>query len=245
MSALYLSRVTLRPRPTGGGPSWSKLRDVHELHRALWEAFSAHNLAEGTPAPFLFRADRVRVGDEVHLRALVQSELPADFSKLGESVLSVEGPRALDAWLDEHAREGSVLRFFLRANVTRSVKRDGDDRSARGKRVAIESEAKQRAWLLSRAEKLGLRVCEREAVVRDGRGSIVQRTSEPELRTSNARVWRWGHARSEQRGVHQGVDFEGLIEVVNAAALRAAVESGVGPAKGLGFGLLSLAALKS
>lgn len=244
MSALSLSRVTLRPRLVGADGGWARLRDPYELHRALWRAFEGHGLAEGTPAPFLFRADRVRVGDEAHLKVLVQSELPADWSKLTETLVSVEGPKLLGPWLDEHAQAGAVLRFFLRANVTRSVKREGDERGARGKRVAIESEPKQRAWLLSRCERLGVRVCEREAVVRDGRGQIVQRTSEPELRTSNARVWRWGSARGERHGVHQGVDFEGLIEVVDAEKLRAAVESGVGPAKGMGFGLLSLATLQ-
>jgi CRISPR system Cascade subunit CasE len=40
---------------------------------------------------------------------------------------------------------------------------------------------------------------------------------------------------------HFVVDFEGLLEVTDPAGLRTAVAAGIGPAKGYGLGLLSLA----
>ncbi len=237
MSELYLSRVTLRP--SLGGPPWARLRDPHDVHQALWKAFPA--VAAGTASPFLFRADRVRVDDSVQLRALVQSERAPDWTQLGATLVSADGPKHLHEWLEANVSTGAVLRFFLRANTTKAARVGGPVRDTRGKRVAIEGEQQQREWLLKRLEALGARVCERESVVRDGRGQIVQRTNEAELRTSNTRVWQWGSAKSERHGVHQGVDFEGLIEVLDASKLRAAVENGIGPAKGLGFGMLSLA----
>jgi CRISPR system Cascade subunit CasE len=238
---LFYSRLELRPASRGA--PWNKLRDVHEVHQALWSGFEG--LSAGTPSPFLFRADRVRVGDEVRVRVLVQSEREPAWGRLGEVLVSADGPKVRDAaWLQDRCAKGSVRRFFLRANTTRSVRPWGPVRDTRGKRVAIEGDAEQRAWLVKRIEASGARLCVREVSIRRDDGTVLERRSEPELRTSNVRLWRWNGAKRGELATHQGVDFEGLIEVVDGELLAKAVVNGIGPAKGVGFGLLSLAPLE-
>lgn len=240
MTALFYSRLELAPQRRGA--PWNQLRDLHAVHQALWMGFGG--MAPGTPAPFLFRADRVRVGDGVRLRALVQSERAPDWSRLGAVLVSADGPKERDAaWLSERCAKGSVRRFFLRANPSKAARPWGPVRDTRGKRVAIEGEAEQRAWLTRHLEAAGARLCVRDVSIRRDDGTVLERRSEPELRTSNVRLWRWTSAPSGAIATHQGVDFEGLIEVVDAEALTRAVTHGIGPAKGLGFGLLSLAVL--
>ena len=60
-------------------------------------------------------------------------------------------------------------------------------------------------------------------------------------RLGNRRAWRW--VRKGERGVHDGVDFEGALEVVDAGRLGNALLNGIGRGKTFGFGLLSLARL--
>ncbi|MDP3276801.1 MAG: type I-E CRISPR-associated protein Cas6/Cse3/CasE [Deltaproteobacteria bacterium] len=243
----YLSKVTLSPRR--GEHAWMKLRDLYDVHQAIWAAFAGGE--PGAQAPFLFRADPVREGDVMVMRALVQSVRVPDWAALGDSVTSVEGPKSRDdAWWDAHAQKGAVLRFFLRANTTQSV-RDGhgDDPKplvpggprTRGKRVALEGEQAQLDWFARRAAGCGFALCQREIVVKRRDGSVLSAHHEPELRTSNVRVWRWAAGEGKRFASHQGVDFEGLLEVTDQALLRRAVQDGIGPAKSMGFGMLSLA----
>jgi CRISPR system Cascade subunit CasE len=42
------------------------------------------------------------------------------------------------------------------------------------------------------------------------------------------------------RGKHIGVDFQGVLRVTDRAAFHYAFETGIGPAKAFGFGLLML-----
>lgn len=241
MTSLFYSRLELRPRAYGA--PWSRLRDPYEVHRALWTAFDG--VKPGTSAPFLFRADRVKVEDALRLRVLVQSKVEPRWERLEDVLVDVQRSTPKDdSWLRDRLQCGTVLRFFLRANPTRAVRPWGPVRDTRGKRVAIEGEAEQRQWLLRHLEQAGARICTRVVSVRSDRGEEIERREELELRTSNARVWRWGNPRGKH-GVHQGVDFEGLLEVVDTEPLVLAVSNGVGPAKGLGFGLLSLAPVRA
>lgn len=234
MSVLHLARLTL---------SASGVRDVYDLHRLLWKAFPG--VPSGTAQPFLFRADRVRGDDDrVQIRVLIQSEREPDFSAMREHLLAEpERSRHGGSGIESAIREGARLRFYLRANVTRSVKNgagfeglsDEERRIRRGKRVAVWGEEKQREWLLERAERLGFAVCQRQVRGAWGTLAVVH-----ELRLQNVRPWHWTGTKGV-RATHQGVDFEGVLEVRDVAKLRETLRRGIGPAKAFGFGLLSLA----
>lgn len=204
----YFSRLKFRRPP----------RDIHDVHQALWRAFS------GQAREFLFRADTVREDGAARLKVLVQSSTAAAWNNLSEELESSEQVQR-----SVHLYPGERLRFFLRANPTMARKGrkepefegvEGDAfLNARGRRVAIFGEERQRAWLARKGEQAGFHIVE--------------------ARLSNARPWRW---EDSGRVVHHdGVDFEGILEVRDAERLALAMRQGIGTAKAFGFGLLSLA----
>jgi len=119
-------------------------------------------------------------------------------------------------------KESGHYRFRLLANPVVS-KWDGTP-GKRGKRMGLLREVDQRAWLVDKLAKSGAGVISMD-------------------------VWDKGLQRSRKSATgsggrvqtHQAVQFEGLLEVGEAEALALAIRTGIGPAKGFGFGLLSLA----
>lgn len=195
--------------------------DPYSLHQLLWRAFQA----PGRARPFLFRADLCH-GDEGSrpaLKVLVQSEVPPEWERV-DGVEFETRP-----WAPELCT-GDAFRFFLRANPTRARKDrhqfgelgPEEFRAARGKRVPIWDPEARDQWLIRKATESGFEVTG--------------------VRTSNARPWRW--RRGENRAVHDGVDFEGTLRVIEPSLLAAALASGIGAGKAFGFGLLSVAPLR-
>jgi CRISPR system Cascade subunit CasE len=213
MTSLHLSRLVLR-----------RAHDLYAIHQLLL-------LAVPREPRYLFRADARGEGRERHLVLLVQTMQAPDWSPLGAEIVD----QASRAVLLPQA--GQRYPFYLRANVTVSRKGraepstrslNGDEfRAVRGKRVALVGEEAQLSWLDRHAEAAGF--------------AVVRRNGARELLTKNRRGYGW--ARGGRRARHDGVDFEGLLEVLDAERLAAAMAAGLGPAKAFGFGLLSLAPL--
>ncbi len=265
---VYLSRVLLRPRGMHGPDS---LRDAYALHQALWRAFPGWSAEDGGDgarrrgpggatldgAVFLWRGDRLRDdAGEVRIKLLVQSRVEPDWSHLGDLIDAYDPPQARA--LRWAVSVGAVHRFYLRANPTRARKDDkqplavGDARTTfgalskaerherRGKRVAIWSAEDRAAWLVRKLEAAGGRVVTRSMRDEADDGDV-RSVDVAAVRTSASRPWRWQRPGDKTQGTHDGVDFEGMLEVVDPDALRRALTLGVGSAKSMGFGLLSLA----
>ena len=220
---MFLSQLRLE------GRSRAVLKDLssaYELHRTLSRAFPG--AADGGMGRVLFRVDTNRRGDEVVV--LVQSEKRPDWSRLPggyteqtqvRDVSYSAGPA--EPLANARAttivvRAADLLRFRLVANPT--VKRDG-------KRHGLLREEEQLAWLARKGQAGGFAL---------GGGSVV--------------VVPLGDRQSRrpdpQRGVvglvtHVGVRFDGLLTVVDPVRFVQTLETGVGSAKGFGFGLLSIA----
>lgn len=219
---MYLSRVVFRSRR-----SISDAVDPYRIHQLLWLAFSNE---PKEPRPFLFRADvkSQEEGEPSVLVCLVQSAVEADWNRLKDQALD-----SSQKSYDPHFVAGERLQFLLRANPTQSRKdrnepkfKDLDSeafRAKRGRRVGLLREEEQQAWLQRKAGASGF---ELEGVI-----------------VTQKRPWRWHAGGNSAR--HDGVDFQGVLRVVNPERMRRTVESGIGAAKGLGFGLLSLARIRS
>ena len=111
-------------------------------------------------------------------------------------------------------RPGQTLAFRLLANPT--VKRDG-------KHWGIENEKEQLEWLNRKAKDHGFLVLSAVA------------TSQGKLKSCTA----------ERRGTTLlAVRFDGALEVTDSDLFAKTLESGVGSAKGFGFGLLSIAQVR-
>jgi CRISPR system Cascade subunit CasE len=115
---------------------------------------------------------------------------------------------------------GQMLAFRLRANPT--AKRSfGPDK----KRVGLYDEAAQIEWLRRKGRDSGF-----ELVAVRTRQEGMTRSYLPRKQSVGRDIGTW-----------LAVTFDGLLRVADPDALLCAVAHGIGSAKGLGFGLLSLA----
>lgn len=211
---MYLSRLILNPHNRG---VQRELANPYELHRTLMTAFP-EELPNHERVLFRVETDRTTGVPAV----LVQSHLEADWGKLAarQDYLLPEAAWPPNVFANPAQKPfqlalqmGQRLAFRLRANPT--VTRQG-------KRHALYREEAQRAWLERQGRRGGFRVL-RVNVVREGDTS----------------AW---IARDTQRlrATHFAVCFDGLLQVTDPAILWQTVQAGIGPAKGFGFGLLSL-----
>jgi len=224
---MYLSRLILNPRAR---QVRNELADPYEMHRTVCRAFpdglfKAERNEENT-TNILFRVDlhpRTRIPT-----LLVQSRQKPDWSflfsdrkdyLLGEKELplDMENPAMKEINLQLH--DGRVLAFRLRANPT--VKKDREGKK-QGRRLGLIHEEDQRKWLERKLEAAGAALLS--------------------VNIANDRLMRGGLFHSkEQRMSFLSVQFDGLLQVKDTNQLTRAMFAGFGSAKGLGFGLLSLA----
>lgn len=211
---MYLSQITLNPRSR---QVQSELTRPYEMHRTLMKAFP-DNLLRG-PASDDAVAERVLFRLEVSTehglaRVLVQSFLQPDWSALKpDYAVQIEGPKPFAPQFVL----GQCLAFRLRANPT--VKQNG-------KRHGLRDEEAQRQWLMRKANEGGFAVLQ--------------------VRISNERKLNDSICRSADHK-HElnllSVQFDGELVVQTPDQFGKTLANGIGSAKGMGFGLLSLARL--
>lgn len=215
---LHLSRLSLNPRHRQAARD---LGSPYALHQTLRWAFPGAG-QEGTPMPdgerVLWRQDMVTASDSVEAVPvlLVQSVTPPDWG-----ALNVRDPSYLNAWevrtldLMPVLVPGRVLHFRLRANVT--VRRM--DERGRSARHGVHRPEEQLAWLDRQGERSGFDVL----------GADITRSERVRTR------------KGKQVITLHAVTFEGALQVLDPSAVMGAVRGGLGHAKSLGCGLLSLA----
>jgi CRISPR system Cascade subunit CasE len=208
---MYLSRLILNPRSRR---AQRELANPYELHRTLMRAFP-EKLPDGERV--LFRVD---VDERNSIpTVLLQSTLDPGWDWLEENGARGYLLRPPDSKsFDLTFAPGQTLAFRLRANPT--VKHSGHG-ERQGRRDPLYREEDQRAWLERKGELGGFRVL-RVNVTREG----------------DAVVWK---GRGQGKLTLFAVRFDGLLQVADSAKLWETVQQGIGPGKGLGFGLLSLA----
>jgi CRISPR system Cascade subunit CasE len=214
---LYLSKLTLE---TANPAALRATGDLHTLHRLVMRGFpdfgnaSGDREAGGAEGRVLYRLETPR-GPREQPVLLVQSALEPNWSPLAGD-FAVEGPRR---WEPGFAT-GQRLRFRLRATPTR-VTTFGEDAARPGRRrVGLFTEEAQREWLTRKAGEHGFTV------------NVV---------ALRAIGWQSGRGSGGSLITHHAVEYDGILQVRDADAFTKAVIGGIGPAKGFGFGLLSLA----
>jgi CRISPR system Cascade subunit CasE len=228
---MYLTRAFLDPKSRDVR---ADLRSPESLHKTVMRAFPD----DAGPSPrgahgILHRLDQDR-GDRLVL--LIQSrtkpmtkrwpdgyllelgrDLDLAFSNVGENpaIRSVEAERAA-------LNPGRRFAFRVRANTTRKVdtKTGPDGVRRHGRRVPVRGDEERLRWFARHAEAAGF------AVV-DGQVRITEITG--------------SGGRGGKSVTVGGALFEGILVVRDASLFRTALESGIGPAKAYGFGLLSIA----
>ena len=200
------------------------LRDSYDWHQKIWRAFPGR---DGTARDFLTRLDPL----DRQLRLLVLSgtrpERPAWCPE--PAWQSKEIP---SGFLD-----GGAYQFSLVANPTRKTRMFTEDgaRAAQGRRKFIthredrpgpagKPQAGLLSWLARKAGVGGFALPDLAAV----------RTVPRPRQYFN---------KGGQLGLHGGVEFQGVLRVVDPEKFREAFVHGIGSAKAFGFGMLVLAPL--
>jgi CRISPR system Cascade subunit CasE len=212
---MYLSRLILNPRNRA---VQRELANPYELHRTLMRGYP-DDLPEDERVLFRIETDPQSGIPTV----LAQSQTAPDWSDLttwDDYLLpEVQWPPSVfnnpaTKQFDLPLQTGQMLAFRLRANPT--VKREGS-------RHGLYDEEDQRAWLDRKGRRGGFDV-RRLTVIKEG----------------NAYAWIKRNGKTRKL-THFAVRFDGILEVTEPDVLRETVKTGIGPAKGFGFGLLSLA----
>ncbi|MCX6344363.1 MAG: type I-E CRISPR-associated protein Cas6/Cse3/CasE [Armatimonadetes bacterium] len=253
---MYISHLLIdignnsdRPRP---GRLW--LRNPYRVHQRLCMAFpsvsrksedrhflkpfnpedfgmsnqSQVNVARGTETGFLFCIDP-RLGGRAMI--VVQSAIEPDwgyaFCNAGYLLAAPPQVKPFDLAFSPE----QILQFRLKANPTvrRKLGEDGkpflnNRGEPLGLRIGLYAEAQQKEWLQRKA--------------RAGGFEIIDYCS---ITTENSDSRKGGVGENIK---HLSVIFEGIIKVTAPDLFRATIESGIGSAKGFGFGLLSIAPLR-
>nr|WP_246580967.1 type I-E CRISPR-associated protein Cas6/Cse3/CasE [Deinococcus aestuarii] len=188
------------------------LASPYALHQTLRWAFPGAGV-EGAPLP---DGERLLWRREDRATLLVQSLTVPDWEALNaRHPGSLRGREVKAVDLTGALTPGRALRFRLRANVT--VRRL--DERGRSRRHALRGPHEQLLWLERQGGQHGF-----DLLAADIAHSGTVRTR-----------------KGAQTLTLHTVTFGGLIEVSDGAALLAAVRGGLGHAKALGCGLLSLA----
>lgn len=200
----------LRLRNNRTAISWAA--NPYRIHQRLQMA------CEGDPR-LLFRVEE----QDKEVSILVQSHVEPDWEKAFADLQVLEGPVECKVF-ELHLFQGRAYRFRLLANPTvkKTVEKEGEEQ--RKTRLGILGEAEQLAWLERKLTEAGADLLE---------GRVVRHWMQVSYK-------RGQHGEQEGKQTHLAVWFEGTLHIRDPIRSKQAVESGIGPSKGYGFGLLSL-----
>lgn len=209
---MWLSKLTLNPRVK---EVRRDLSNPYEMHRTLSWAVSA-GIAEGKER-LLWRVEPYRSPD--YPVVLVQTLTRPDWEVVlekhpGYAHLDPTSPKSFEPLFST----GQLLRFRLKANP--SVKR-------LGKRHALTKYEDKLEWLERKVMAGGYEVVKAAVVSEEKIRARKKDPAEPNDLTSLITV--------------RAVLFEGVLRVVDTYLAKETIVHGIGPAKSLGMGLLSVA----
>lgn len=212
---MYLSKLTVNHNLV---QARRLLASPYRLHKAIMHAFP--NTSEGGPGRVLFRVDETDEPDSIFI--LVQSEKEPCWQKAQHLTSLLTEPLQTKP-LQLKLSKGQILYFRLLANPT-AKRRTADNLPT--KRLGLLREEDQLAWLKRKAEKGGFSLV---SCISTAKEMIKDTKDDGDTKYKLSLL---------------SVCFEGLLRVENPDLLLETVRTGIGSAKGLGFGLLSLAPLE-
>ncbi|MDF1589354.1 MAG: type I-E CRISPR-associated protein Cas6/Cse3/CasE [Gammaproteobacteria bacterium] len=195
--------------------NWAQAKNPYEQHRTLWHLFPDRPQEQ---RDFLYRVERFSKG--LGAEVIMQSQQKPQQSE----VLELLAVRPLNLSL----HKGQRLRFRLRANPVKTIKdvskgeqiKDGKS-YIRTVRVPLIHEEQQQDWLIRKL---------------DGVAALQALVIQPELPLNFRKL------KEQRNGKIQPIMFEGILVVESPDELLKLMQSGIGPAKAFGCGMMTLAA---
>ena len=221
---MYLSRIRLHPEAGKRPQFWKIMSDPYHIHTVIWGLFSHGN---EQPRSFLYRID-IRNG--IHTIYTVSSIVPRD----DWDIWSIEAkPYNPTLRKDQH------LQFMLRANPIRS-KRD-----AQGKQHRHDVVMEAKAWLKKSECPRDQWPSEAELVQKEG-GAWLQTRAEKHgfainpmaIRAEGYNQHSFMKLAGQDPVRFSTIDFTGSLTVTDPERFLKMLNTGIGPAKGFGCGLM-------
>ncbi len=207
--------------------------DSYAWHKKLWECYPD---APDAKRDFLTRIDQLEGAFRLWLLANRKPDRPkwcdAENFALKEIAASFLTHR--------------YYAFDLRANATKCIDQLGPDgkkllrqngKRTKGKRVPLVDREELRAWLIQKGK---VRCRDRDTGLDVSGGFRIVEDKPLEISTMVENYFR----KKEHTGYHGGVQFRGVLEVTDRDKFIDSYQSGIGSAKGFGYGLLLLAPVK-
>ncbi|MCG7523648.1 type I-E CRISPR-associated protein Cas6/Cse3/CasE [Streptomyces sp. OfavH-34-F] len=256
----YLSKIPLNPRRRA---AVSLLANPHRLHAAVLNGLAVQPVTERV----LWRLESNRPHQA---EVLVLTESRPSWAHLVEDAgwPGADGGDPLIAdytpLLDRLAY-GREFGFRLTANPVHNVLAparpsepqaarisEGADKGGRprGFRVAHRTVAQQIGWLLQRCERHGFTIPDADVTppapgLREPAADDRKPSPGPAVAVVGRDILRFSKRKGGPRVTLSTATFEGRLRVTDPDALRACLLGGIGPAKGYGQGLLTLAPLRA
>ncbi|OLF09064.1 type I-E CRISPR-associated protein Cas6/Cse3/CasE [Actinophytocola xinjiangensis] len=216
---MYLTQFEINPVRRGAR---SLLSSPQRMHAAVLAAFTAEEREPTDAGRILWRVDQRGTQTLLYLASPHRPDLTHLVEQAGwptkTTWRSGDYQRLLDRLI-----AGEQWAFRLTANPVHSGRKEGAGRSQRFGHVTA---AQQHGWLTGRAERHGFAI-------------VTGDHKEPDLIVRDRKIVRF--ARQGRQVSIATATFEGRLTVTDPDALRNALTRGIGPAKGYGCGLLTLA----
>lgn len=229
---MFLSRIQLNPRRRDAR---RLLSSPQRLHAAVLAAFPEPPTGDRQGAPrVLWRLDTEPDGRV--LLYVVSPDRP-DLTHVAEQAgwpSTERGTSKPYEPLLDRLSTGQQWAFRLTANPTQYL---ASPDGGRARRVAHVSVPHQEKWLTERAEGAGFRIGTTALAGADSSVDV------PVLTVTRRTTHQFARRGTERPVTVAVAQFDGLLEVTDADALRRTLVTGLGPAKAYGCGLLTLAAV--
>lgn len=215
---MYFTRMALNPARRG---TRFLQASPQAMHAAVLSAFPPGVSTQNTEGRVLWRLDRAKHETFLYLVSPESPDLTHLIEQAGWPTSSTWQTRDYAPLLGQ-ITIGQRYAFRLMANPVRQPR----EAELGGRRVGHVTTTQQQGWLLDRAERSGFRVLETA-------------TDTPALVVSDREVKKF--SRGTSTITLSTARFDGQLEVSDAEFLRQALTGGIGPAKGYGCGLMTLA----
>ncbi|GAA3854087.1 type I-E CRISPR-associated protein Cas6/Cse3/CasE [Saccharothrix violaceirubra] len=219
---MHLTRFEINPARRAAR---AMLASPQKIHGAVMAAFPG-SLPTAEDGRVLWRVDRHQHRVLLYLVSPHRPDLTHLVEQVGWPTTSGWDTRDYGALLDT-LDVGQQWAFRLRANPAQSRRKDAT--STKSQRFGHVTVSQQTQWLLDRAERHGFVVPHGEQ-------------DEPDVAVRDRDLSTF--ARQGRDVTLATAVFEGILRITDPVALRAALINGIGPAKGYGCGLLTLAPVR-
>ncbi|UMO99992.1 type I-E CRISPR-associated protein Cas6/Cse3/CasE [Amycolatopsis sp. EV170708-02-1] len=216
---MHLTRFQINPARRGAR---ELLASPHRMHGAVLAAFPPDRRDATTDGRVLWRLDQRAHQTTLYIVSPHEPELTHLVEAAGWA--AAPGDTRPYAPLLHRLTAGDMWAFRLTANPVRSTRKTDD--ATRSQRFGHVTVKQQTTWLLDRANGHGFTIPE-------GTGK------EPDVAVHSRRTWRF--QRQGKAVTLATATFEGRLEITDPDAFRHALAHGIGPAKGYGCGLLTIA----